>query len=87
MPLSSLTKEFVKALRNPGMNFDTWVVNDEQSLEISAKLGISRICTDYFKQALVFEIKCLKVMVERPGNKKEHRQTQTRGLIRTNQIT
>ena len=50
-----LSAEVVIAIRNQGIH--AWDVNDEQSLEIIAKFGIPRICTDHFKLALAFRDK------------------------------
>lgn len=51
---SQLSEQVVHALRNQGIEIHAWDVNDEPSLEIVAKFGIPRICTDDFKKALAF---------------------------------
>jgi glycerophosphoryl diester phosphodiesterase len=54
---SQLSEEVVSALHNQGVEIHAWDVNDEKSLETVTKLGIPRICTDHFKQALAFRDK------------------------------
>jgi glycerophosphoryl diester phosphodiesterase len=51
---TQLSETVVNALRNKGIEIHVWDVNDEQALMTVAKYGISRICTDNFKQALAF---------------------------------
>ena len=51
---SQLTEETVESIRRQGIEIHAWDVNDEQSLESIASLGIPRICTDHFMQALDF---------------------------------
>jgi glycerophosphoryl diester phosphodiesterase len=54
---TQLSETIVNAIRNQGIEVHAWDVNDEQSLEIVMKLGIPRLCTDNFKQALAFRDK------------------------------
>lgn len=54
---SQLSEEVVNALRLQGIEVHAWDVNDEKSLETVTKLGIPRICTDHFTQALAFRDK------------------------------
>ncbi len=51
---TQLTEAIVAALRNQGIEIHAWDVNDEESLDMITRLGIPRICTDNFKQALVY---------------------------------
>lgn len=57
---TQLSETIVTALRNRGIEIHAWDVNDEQSLETVVKLGIPRLCTDYFEQALTFRDKISK---------------------------
>ena len=54
---TQLTEAIVAALRNQGIEIHAWDVNDEESLDLITRLGIPRICTDNFKQALAFRNK------------------------------
>lgn len=54
---TQLSENIVTALHNQGIAVHAWDVNDEQSLETIVRFGIPRICTDYFKQALIFRDK------------------------------
>jgi glycerophosphoryl diester phosphodiesterase len=54
---TQLSETIVNAIRNQGIEVHAWDVNDEQSLETVLKLGIPRLCTDNFKQALAFRDK------------------------------
>jgi glycerophosphoryl diester phosphodiesterase len=54
---SQLSEEVVVALRQQGIEVHAWDVNDEKSLQTVTKLGIPRICTDHFIQALAFRDK------------------------------
>jgi glycerophosphoryl diester phosphodiesterase len=51
---SQLTGEVVTKIRKNNFEIHTWDVNDGQSLQAAADLGIARICTDGFQQAISF---------------------------------
>lgn len=51
---TQLSPNIVSTLQKRGIQIHAWDVNDEQSLEIIEALGIPRICTDRFQQALAF---------------------------------
>jgi glycerophosphoryl diester phosphodiesterase len=48
------SETIVNALHHHDIEVHAWDVNDEQALETVARLGIPRLCTDDFKQALAF---------------------------------
>ncbi len=54
---SQLWPEPVAAIRSHGIGIHAWDINDVKSLEASARLDISRICTDRLRQALEFREK------------------------------
>jgi glycerophosphoryl diester phosphodiesterase len=54
---SQLWPEPVAAIRSHGIGIHAWDINDAKSLEASARLDISRICTDRLRQALEFREK------------------------------
>ncbi len=54
---TQLSKSVVAAIRQQGIEIHAWDANDEQALEIVAKFGIPRVCTDKFRQALAFREK------------------------------
>ena len=54
---TQLSERVVDALRNQGVEVHVWDVNDEPSLLAAAKFGTTRICTDNFKEALIFRDK------------------------------
>jgi glycerophosphoryl diester phosphodiesterase len=54
---TQLSKEIVAELHNQGIVIHAWDVNDEGSLELITKLGISRICTDEFVKAFEYREK------------------------------
>jgi glycerophosphoryl diester phosphodiesterase len=56
---SQLSAGVVQAVRSGGIEIHAWDVNDESALEIVAKYGIPRICTDEFELALAFRGKIL----------------------------
>jgi len=51
---TQLSETLVSTLHEQGIEIHTWDANDEQTLATVANLGIPRICTDNFKQALTF---------------------------------
>lgn len=51
---TQLSETVVNALHEQGLEIHTWDANDEQTLAMVTSLGIPRICTDEFKQALAF---------------------------------
>jgi glycerophosphoryl diester phosphodiesterase len=57
---TQLSKTVVSALRQAGIEIHAWDVNDLQSLELVTKYEIPRLCTDKFKQALVFRERYLR---------------------------
>jgi glycerophosphoryl diester phosphodiesterase len=57
---TQLSESVISALTHQGIEIHAWDVNDEQSLELVAKYGIPRLCTDKFKQALAFREKYSK---------------------------
>lgn len=56
---SQLSDETVSAIRQFGIQVHAWDVNDERSMRLAATLGISRICTDKFRQAHSFRERML----------------------------
>lgn len=51
---TQLSSDIVSTLRSQGIEVHSWDVNDEQSLQTVAELGIPRICTDRLQQAMSF---------------------------------
>ncbi len=51
---TQLSERLVSAIRQHGIEIHAWDVNDEQSLDTATNYDIPKICTDEFKQALVF---------------------------------
>jgi glycerophosphoryl diester phosphodiesterase len=51
------SETIVSALHRHDIEVHAWDVNDEQALMTVAKLGIPRLCTDHFRQALAFREK------------------------------
>jgi glycerophosphoryl diester phosphodiesterase len=51
---TQLSETIVDALRHQGIEIHAWDVNDEESLDLITKIDIPRICSDNFKQALVY---------------------------------
>jgi glycerophosphoryl diester phosphodiesterase len=51
---TQLSETIVDALRHQGIEIHAWDVNDAESLDLITKIDIPRICTDNFKQALVY---------------------------------
>jgi len=51
---AQLTHAGVENIRKYGIEVHAWDVNDLQSLEICAQMGIPRICTDQFQEAKDF---------------------------------
>lgn len=51
---TQLSPGVVAILRSQGMEIHSWSVNDEESLALTAALGLRRICTDDFERALGF---------------------------------
>jgi glycerophosphoryl diester phosphodiesterase len=54
---TQLTEAVVAAVRGQGVEIHAWDVNDEPSLELVARLGIPRLCTDRFAQAYAYREK------------------------------
>lgn len=51
---TQLTPEVVEKVRKQNIEIHAWDVNDEQSLNLCAQLGIPKICTDKFQEAQNF---------------------------------
>jgi glycerophosphoryl diester phosphodiesterase len=51
---TQLSETIVDALRHQGIEIHAWDVNDDESLDLITKIDIPRICSDNFKQALVY---------------------------------
>ncbi len=51
---SQLTDETVSSLRSHGLEIHAWDVNDLAALQLTHRLGIPKICTDEFTQALEY---------------------------------
>jgi glycerophosphoryl diester phosphodiesterase len=51
---TQLSEKIVAALHQHGIEIHAWDVNDGQALELVARLGIPRLCTDKFRQAYTF---------------------------------
>lgn len=51
---TQLSETVVSTLRRNGIEVHAWDVNDQRSLEIVTALGIPRVCTDRFAEALAY---------------------------------
>lgn len=51
---TQLSSAVASSVRSAGIEIHAWDVNDDKALELTAELGIPRICTDRLRRALEF---------------------------------